>query len=330
MGGLKIAAWFRDDKRGLFLALSLALPAVFMGMVQAQTIVPSNAAQSERSFVPPLTLAANISSHSKSERPIVVAVVDSGVHPDLPVLRGKLLPGVDMVSADRNPRNGRSADFSPDDKTASCPISNRKMGDAVFEHGSDVASAVAVNAGSSKVRILPVKVTGVCEASRGDLIDGLLWAAGFHIEGVQDNANPARIINISMAGGGTTCNPALQKAITSIVDKGIVIVSAAGNTFGGAAREPAVCGGVIGVGAINADQSKTYYTAVDERIATYAFGSSDLSIARKPDLNNSAQTSSCEGRGCSSIAPASVGDHFFGTSYSAALVSGQIARSLLK
>ena len=75
-----------------------------------------------------------------------------------------------------------------------------------------------------------------------------------------------------MAGRDKTCHEELQAIVDKVVDKGVLIVSAAGNTFGRAATEPAVCRGVIGVGAINPDRTKAFYSAVDDRIVLLAPG----------------------------------------------------------
>ena len=328
---VKISNLLNLKKRRLFLAFTFSLCAV---LGQAQMISTPIVGALEQIEASSSKIKTTLPNHLKAGQGVIVAVIDSGVREDIPGLQGKLLPGADLVSAERNPRHNRSNNFAPDSPSDVCPLSKRQLADAVFVHGTDVASTIVMNGGNGVAGIVPIKVTGACEASRRDLIDGLLWAAGFHIEGLQDNDNPAQIINISMAGGGNSCNQTLQKTISSILDKGIVIVSAAGNTFGGSAREPAVCNGVISVGSINPDQSKTYYTAVDERISLYALGNSLVSADELSFFDNSfrntAKVSSCETDSCSHIAPASVNDLFFGTSYSAALISGKIASAVLK
>lgn len=269
---------------------------------------------------------------TKPNREIVVAVIDSGVRADHPSLRGKLLPGMDMVSAVRNPRNGRSSDFSPDNQKDACPTSERVSNREVFGHGTGVASVIAGNGAldvigvNPQVKIVPIKVMGACPASRVDLMDALLWAGGVHVDGLKDNEHPARIINVSMSGGNTNCDGKLQEVINTLLEKGIIIVSAAGNTFGKSAREPSVCTGVIGVGAINPDKSVTYYTAIDDRILIYAPGGGSESPKYGPSIKNRIRIAAY-----SNDTQLPVGaDEGLGTSYSSALVTGVIAGLVLE
>lgn len=258
---------------------------------------------------------------------IAVAVIDSGVRGDHPSLRGKLLPGVDMVSPERNHRKARSGNFSPDSERDFCPISARAGNLEVFGHGTGVASVISgngmlgINGINPRVKIVPIKVMGACLASRNDLMDGIRWAAGIHVDGVEDNDHPARIINISMAGGDTSCSPKLQALVDSLIDRGIIIVSAAGNTFGKSAREPSVCSGVISVGAVNPDNSHTYYTAVDERITIYAPGGGAQSSKYGSGIQNKIRIATYDRSG----KVAGGKDEGLGTSYSSALVAGVIA-----
>ena len=52
-------------------------------------------------------------------------------------------------------------------------------------------------------RILPVRVLGKCGGNDSDIISAVLWAAGIHVNGVPDNPDPAKIINMSLGSPGT-------------------------------------------------------------------------------------------------------------------------------
>ncbi len=215
-----------------------------------------------------------------NERPgphrIVVAVIDSGVIASHPSLVGQLLPGYDMVSAAQNLRKERSADFSPDERGAKC--GSRLMAESFRTHGTEVASLVAGNGiegvfgVNPAAKVVPIRVFGACPMSRKDLLDAISWAAGIPVPGVPENANPAKIINLSMGGGSSVCNPELQVLIDHLVQKKIIFVAAAGNNFHKPLPEPANCSGVISVGSINAENQIEVYSALDPRTLVYAPG----------------------------------------------------------
>ncbi|WP_161485634.1 MULTISPECIES: S8 family serine peptidase [unclassified Polynucleobacter] len=263
---------------------------------------------------------------------VVVALIDSGLRSDHPSLRGKVLPGVDMVSSERNPRGDRGDNFAPDNEKDLCPITKRVNNPDVFSHGTGVASVIAGNGElgvfgvNSRVKILPIKIMGACPANRRDLMDGLRWAAGIHIDGVKDNLYPAKIINISMAGGESRCDPSLQELIDQLIKKNIIVISASGNTFGKSALEPSICDGVIGVGAVNPDNSNTFYTAVDSRILLYAPGGGSQSSTYSMALKNKIKVAGYDPNTGRPIARESG----LGTSYSSALVAGVIAELVLQ
>ncbi len=157
-------------------------------------------------------------------RGVVVAVVDTGVQADHPDLKGRVLKGRDFVEHDRNAadRNG---------------------------HGTHVAGIIAANAGNKRgiaglapqARILPVRVLN--SAGSGNTADasrGIVWAVN----------KGADVINLSFAGKDLDVQ--MQKAVRYAVNKGVVVVAAAGNEGCSAPTTyPAALPGVIGVGATN-------------------------------------------------------------------------------
>lgn len=77
----------------------------------------------------------------------------------------------------------------------------------------------------------------------------MVWAAGGTVPGVPANANPARIINLSLGGPGA-CTSIEQSAIDKAGDLGALVVVAAGNDGADVADfSPANCRGVVVVGA---------------------------------------------------------------------------------
>jgi len=209
---------------------------------------------------------------------VVVAVIDSGFKTDHPSLKNRLLPGMDMVSSWYNLRGGRSTNVAPDARADRCK--QRLTLEKQRTHGTEVASVVVGNGRhgvygvAHHAKVLPVRAIGVCGMQRQDLIDAMAWSAGMQVAGLPLNPHPARVVNISLSGGGMTCHRDLQAMVNKLLEKGVFVIAAAGNTFGKPLQEPANCQGVISVGAVNALNEVASYSAVDERTVVYAFGGS--------------------------------------------------------
>jgi serine protease len=256
---------------------------------------------------------------------IVVAVIDSGVIQDHPALHGVLLAGFDMVDNPRNLRGGRSPNFQPDNRDAAC---GRNITSSSFRtHGTEVASIVAGNGYDNmwgvnpKAQIVPIRVFGACGMAPEDLIDGIRWAAGLSVRGVPTNANPAKVINVSIAGGAVQCRPALQSAINEATRQGAFVVAAAGNNFQRALAEPGNCSGVISVGALSAENQITNYSALDARTSIYTVGGGPPLRNNTPWADNKIRIATVEidAGGSEKLVVSNKG---VGTSFAAPLVSG--------
>lgn len=224
------------------------------------------------------TAPSSVNTHGvkAGQHPVVVAVIDSGVFSTHPSLNGQLLPGYDMLSAPNNLRGNRSTDFSPDERDARC--GQRLVSGAFRTHGTEVASLIAGNGVDGvlgvnpSAKILPIRLFGACNMTRSDMLDSILWAAGLPVTGVPNNPNPARVINMSIAGGMSVCGSDLQQVINRVMEKKVFVVAAAGNNFHKPLPEPANCKGVISVGAVDAENKIEVYSALDTRTTLYAPG----------------------------------------------------------
>lgn len=189
---------------------------------------------------------------------MVVAVVDSGYlsHNDL---NGNKVGGYDFVSAagtgqgQSNDGNGRDSD--PTD------VSN-------VQHGTHVAGTIAAVTNNSLgvagvaygAKYVPIRVLGnEGYGSTSDIADGIVWASGGSVNGVPANEYPAEVINVSLGGSGA-CSTTYQNAVNAAVQRGSVVVAAAGNQGQAASNfQPANCNNVITVGSTGRSGTRSVF-----------------------------------------------------------------------
>lgn len=199
---------------------------------------------------------------------VVVAVIDTGIlssHPDI-ANSGHVTAGYDMISDAfiANDGDGRDGDpTDPGDAVAAgeCGPGTPEQPDSW--HGSHVAGtagAVGTDNGDGvaginwNIKLQAVRVLGKCGGTTVDIDDAIRWAAGLDVPGVTANPTPAKVINMSLGGGGACSDaPATQSAINDAVAAGVTVVVAAGNSAEDAAGfNPASCQNVITVAASDA------------------------------------------------------------------------------
>lgn len=209
---------------------------------------------------------------------VVVAVLDSGYRPHTDLV-ANLLTGYDFISADpagtfsstlvtANDGDGRdNSALDPGDgntNSANCDLSSSSW------HGTRVAgivSAVTNNASGMagaayKAKVLPVRVLGVCGGYVSDVVDAMRWAAGITVNGLT-NANPAKVINVSLGGNGT-CDSRYQSAINDVrnTKNATVIVSTGNESSNSTITQPANCKNVIAVTAHRSDGTSPTFANV--------------------------------------------------------------------
>ncbi len=201
---------------------------------------------------------------------VVVAVLDTGIRPHAD-LAGNLVAGYDMIidTAVSNDGNGRDNDPSdPGDWVAAGECGTGTAARNSSWHGTHVAGTIAAltnnGAGVAGVafgaKVQPVRVLGKCGGYTSDIADGITWASGGSVAGVPANPTPARVINMSLGGGGS-CDATTQSAINGARSRGTVVVVAAGNSNADASNfSPASCSGVITVAAVNRSGGRSYYS----------------------------------------------------------------------
>lgn len=197
---------------------------------------------------------------------VYVAVLDTGItdHPDL---NSNVVDGYDMITNLVSANDSSGRDNDPTDP-----------GDNHFEngrfiksswHGTHVAGIIAaidntqgVLGVAPNVKIIPVRVLGSDGGTEADIVAGLNWAAGIGVTGTTLNQNPAHVINMSIGGQGTCYSGSpTQSALATIKNRGITVVTAAGNDSGEAATSyPGNCYPTINVAAVGKTGKPTFYS----------------------------------------------------------------------
>ena len=267
---------------------------------------------------------------------IVVAVIDTGltVHPDL---AGQTVPGYDFIYSDQSSQDNQS-----DGLNGSWDSDPSDPGDYTQDytsswHGTHVAGIIAAAKNSigvvgvaPNVKIEPIRVlgSGANESAyqqTSDLIAAINWATGVKVPGVPLNANPARVMNLSLGTSNPSgCDTETQGAFRTAWDKGVVAVTAAGNMQMEAAYSyPGNCFPTINVGATSVSGNQSYYSNYGPGVDFSAPGGDD-SDATGPATESQGMMLSTWNLGQTSPGAADYGLEE-GTSMAAPVVAGVVA-----
>jgi serine protease len=187
---------------------------------------------------------------------VTVAVVDTGsiTHPDL---AGMFVGGYDFISDATEAGDGGGRDANSQDLGGDSGYHGSHVGGTVAARNNGVGG-VGVSWGA---KVVPVRVLGINgSGTSSDILDGVRWAAGLSVSGVPTNANPAKVINLSL-GGKRACSQTEQTLYTQLKIAGVIVVVAAGNDNDNAALySPASCDDVITVGATGPTGERAPYS----------------------------------------------------------------------
>jgi serine protease len=202
-----------------------------------------------------------------------IAVIDTGVLPGHPDLAGRVIGGYDFITPlfNANDGDGRDADASdPGDWTLAneCMAGSRATNSSW--HGTHVGGTIgaATNnalgvAGINHVsRVVHARALGKCGGSSSDVADAIVWSAGGSVALVPANPFPAKVINMSLGGGGACASDVTtQTAINNALTLGAAVIVAAGNSSADAANfNPASCNGVLTVAALGRQGQRAEYS----------------------------------------------------------------------
>ncbi len=246
---------------------------------------------------------------------IRIGVIDTGYLGGHPDLAGRFVGGYDFIddqvdANDNDPvlppctpsgntgcfgsRDGNPADpgdwiTSADDAgttfggwLATCGVSNSSF------HGTHVAGTIGAvpnnGIGIAGLNwtslIVPARVLGKCGGYTSDIADAIVWESGGAVSGVPANANPVRVMNLSLGGslGSGTCpvnDNATQNAVTTALANGaVVVVSAGNNNLDASNYSPASCNGVVTVAATTTNGGRAGYSNYGTTVEIAAPGGS--------------------------------------------------------
>ena len=199
------------------------------------------------------TIHADAAHATSTGSGAIVAVVDSGVLTTHEDLAGRLLPGYDFVDNDADP-----SDTSSDPKV-------QPTG-----HGTHVTGIVAADAGNGVgiegvapgAKVLPIRVLDASGSGTGATVaKGIDYAV----------AHNADVINLSLGGdavgtilgGDEDFTAAVQRAL----DKGVVVIAAAGNDTAPFCEQPSVTGPLLCIGAIDRRETRSFYSSSGDLVA---------------------------------------------------------------
>ncbi len=168
---------------------------------------------------------------------VKVAVLDTGVDPDHPDLKGNIMGGVNII----NPRKSYADDNGHGTHCAGII--------AAMDNEIGVIG-VAPEAHIYAVKVLNSKGTGYYS----DIIKGIEWAVNNGME------------VISMSLGGTTHSSSLEYACDAAKSAGLVLVAAAGNGGSEAPLYPAAYESVIAVSATDSSDSLADFSSYGNHI----------------------------------------------------------------
>ena len=263
---------------------------------------------------------------------VVVAVIDTGYRPHAD-LAGNIVAGYDMIidTAVSNDGNGRdSSALDPGDWVAAGECGAGSTASNSSWHGTHVAGTIAAITGNASgvagvaygARVQPIRVLGKCGGYTSDIADGIIWASGGAVSGLPANATPAKVLNLSLGGGGA-CDVTTQAAINSARSRGATVVVAAGNSAADAANfSPASCAGVISVASVNRSGGRSYFSNFGTVVDVAAPGGDMRTAAANGVL--STLNSGATGPGADIYA------YYQGTSMAAPHVAGAVALMLAK
>ncbi|WP_168954817.1 S8 family serine peptidase [Aromatoleum aromaticum] len=191
---------------------------------------------------------------------VIVAVIDTGILLNHPDLAGQIVPGYDFISDASMAGDGNGIDPNADDPGDGGAVERHSW------HGTHVAGTIGARTNNDSgvagiawtTRLMPIRVLGVGGGTNYDVMQGIRYAAGLPNDSGTVPVQPARIINMSLGGGGGS--QAGQDVIEQARARGTIIIAAAGNESTSLPSYPASYAGVVSVSAVGSDRRLAPYS----------------------------------------------------------------------
>ncbi|TJY43406.1 peptidase S8 [Cohnella pontilimi] len=214
------------------------------GETDPQVIVPNDTLYSKYQWNLPEIETERGWNWGKGNDKVVVAVVDTGVQSDHPDLKGRLVPGVNIVDPSKPPEDD-------------------------VGHGTHVAGIIAAQVNNNEgvagltwyTKIMPVKALDSSgSGSTYSVAEGIIWAVD----------HGADVINMSL--GNYAQAQFLHDAVRYAHDHGVVLVAASGNDNTDRPGYPAAYPEVLAVAATDPGSVKAEYSNYGDYIDVAAPG----------------------------------------------------------
>lgn len=227
----------RVQRRALALGGALALAFVGSGTAFASTQNPIASKEWALSTLNATAVRQQFQAHGAG---VIVAVVDSGVDPNQPDLKGRLIDGVNLTDPS-NPTSDYSDTSSDSHGTSVATVI------AGFPHKDSSGNSYGMIGLADEAKIMPVKDGGDSSTPASTAA-----AIGYAV------AHGAQVINISETGAGAGDVSSVVSAINKALAAGVVVVVGTGNDAksGNAANPYAAVPGVIDVGGVDSNGQK--------------------------------------------------------------------------
>ncbi len=195
---------------------------------------------------------------------IQVCVLDSGIDPEHPELKGALVGGKDFVDGDELPWDQSAEGWGEGHGTHVAGIIAAQLASGSANYGPEMYKngVVGVAPGARLLIARVISTEGVAWAS--DVIAGLEWC----------QQQGAQIATLSL--GGDLDSRAERDAFKAAADHGMLVIAAAGNS-GGPLDYPAAYPSVLAVGAVDQSMRRAPFSAHGWNLALMAPGVSVLS-----------------------------------------------------
>lgn len=187
----------------------------------------------------------NADSNNMGDKNLILAVVDTGVDPNHPDLKDKLLPGWNTVDDNKDTTDG-----------------NGHGTHCVTNAAANTNNGIGIAGVAPNVKVLPVQVLSKDGYGSYDSVAaGIIWAAD----------HGAKVISMSL--GGPTPSPVVSEAVKHALEKDCLVVVAAGNSGVSApASWPAGEPGVMAVAATDSKDVRANFSQTGKHISVSAPG----------------------------------------------------------